>query len=162
MVTKLLDLTSRTLLLIAASAFVINVCVLLYGVIARYILGHSPIWMDELSRYLIIGTVMLAAGPAWLLNKHMKVSFIDSILSDRALTILKLYRWLITVGLCGYIAWISWNYAFSVSRFMTMGLGISKTIPLLSLPVGFACLFLFSLLKGPDLTRAPTSETSET
>lgn len=144
---------SQGLLFLASTAFVINVSVLLYGVVARYVVGHSPIWMDELSRYLIIGTVMLTLGPAWLLNKHMRVAFIETLLPARLVTTLKIYTWLVTLLLSGYITWISWQYAFSVSRFMTMGLGISKTIPLISLPIGFASLFLFSLLQGPDLKR---------
>ncbi|MBR9865629.1 MAG: TRAP transporter small permease [Oceanospirillales bacterium] len=133
--------------------FVINVCVLLYGVVARYIVGHSPIWMDELSRYLIIGTVLLVLAPAWLENKHMRVEFIENFLPDQLVLVIRIYTWLLMTLLSGYIAWISWEYAFSISRFITMGLSISKTIPFLALPIGFACLCLVSLLKGFELTR---------
>ena len=161
MLTKFIEKLSQGLLLIATTAFVINVCVLLYGIIARYLIGHSPIWMDELSRYLIIGTVLLVLAPAWLQKAHMRVGFIENILPAKLLLTLHIYTWLLTLGLSGYIAWISWHYAFSVSRFMTMGLGISKTIPLMSLPVGFACLFLFALLKGPDLKRDHADDVTE-
>lgn len=139
------------LLLTASALFVVNVSVLLYGVIARYLVGHSPIWMDELARYLIIGTVLLVLAPAWLQKRHMRVDFLESVLPHRLQMLLRLYSWLLVVGLSGYVAWISWHYAFSVHRFMTIGLGISKTIPLLSIPVGFGCLFLAALLHGPDL-----------
>ncbi|WP_207802678.1 TRAP transporter small permease [Motiliproteus coralliicola] len=138
-------------MLIASALFVLNVCVLLYGVVARYLVGHSPIWMDELSRYLIIGTVLLVLAPAWLQQRHMRVDFLESMLPRRLKMALRLYSWLLVLGLSGYIAWISWHYAFSVQRFMTMGLGISKTIPLLSIPIGFGCLFVAALIHGPDL-----------
>ncbi len=151
--TKIITKLSQGLLLIATSMFVVNVCVLLYGIVARYLIGHSPIWMDELSRYLIIGSVLLAVGPAWLKKQHMRVDFIEHILPSKQRVMLTVYTWLLTVSLSGYTAWCSWHYAFSVSRFTTMGLGISKTIPLLALPVGFACLFLIVLLKGPELKR---------
>jgi len=148
---KPLHRLGQGLMLIASALFVINVGVLLYGVIARYLVGHSPIWMDELSRYLIIGTVLLVLAPAWLQKRHMRVDFLEQILPPRLQQALRLYSWLLVVGLSGYVAWISWHYAFSVHRFMTMGLGISKTIPLLSIPIGFGCLFLAALLQGPEL-----------
>jgi TRAP-type C4-dicarboxylate transport system permease small subunit len=156
---KLINKLCQGLLLIASSLFVINVCVLLYGVVARYMIGHSPIWMDELSRYLIIGTVLLVLAPAWLQNKHMRVEFIENFLPHQLVILIRVYTWLLMTFLSGYVAWISWQYAFSVSRFMTMGLDISKTVPLLALPVGFACLSLVALLKGPQLNRYSTNST---
>lgn len=153
MLKRTISKISQGLLLIATSMFVVNVCVLLYGIVARYVIGHSPIWMDELSRYLIIATVLLAVAPAWLKNQHMRVDFIEHILPLQLLNLLKIYSWLLTISLSGYIAWTSWHYAFSVSRFMTIGLGISKTIPLLSIPIGFACLLLVVVLTGPELNR---------
>lgn len=153
MLVKIINKLCQGLLLVASLIFVINVCVLLYGVVARYMIGHSPIWMDELARYLIIGTVLLVLAPAWLQNKHMRVEFIENFLPHQLVLVIRVYTWLLMTFLSGYVAWISWQYAFSVSSFMTMGLGISKTVPLLALPVGFACLCLVSLLKGPELNR---------
>jgi TRAP-type C4-dicarboxylate transport system permease small subunit len=109
--------------------------------------------MDELSRYLIIGTVLLVLAPAWLENKHMRVEFIENFLPYRLVLAIRIYTWLLMTLLSGYIAWISWEYAFSISRFITMGLSVSKTIPFLALPIGFACLCLVSLLKGVELKR---------
>jgi len=144
------------LLAIATLSFVVNVSVLIYGIFARYFIGHSPIWMDEFSRYLVIGMVMLVIAPAWLYNKHMRVDFIDALLPAPLLKLLRIYIWLLTLILSGCIAWYSFQYAFSVSRFTTIGLGISKTIPLMSLPVGFFCLFTVALLTGPQLNNTVT------
>ena len=44
---------------------------------------------------------------------------------------------------------VSYRYALSVSMFTTSGLGISRTVPLLSLPVGFLLLAWHALLYGP-------------
>lgn len=157
MLKKSINLLSKFLLYIASLAFLVNVCVLLYGVIARYIIGHSPIWMDEMSRYLIIATVLLILAPAWLYNKHMRVDFIELILPYPLLILLRLYTWLLVLFLSAYIAFSSWNYALSVSMFSTMGLGISKTIPLLTLPIGFSSLFITVLLSGFSLKKTITS-----
>jgi len=149
----LIDLFCKVLLTLATLSFIINVSVLIYGIFSRYFIGHSPIWMDELSRYLVIGMVLLVIGPAWLYNKHMRVDFIDAMLATPVLNLLRIYIWLLTVAVSGYITWYSYQYALSISRFTTIGLGISKTIPVMALPVGFACLFFVALLSGPNLKR---------
>lgn len=148
MLKKSIYLLSKSLMFIASIAFIVNISVLLYGIVARYVIGNSPIWMDELSRYLIIGTVLLTLAPAWLYNKHMRVDFIESILPLPLIKILRLYAWFLMLFLSGYMAFISLNYSLSVSMFTTMGLGVSKTIPLLTMPIGFACLFITVLLNG--------------
>lgn len=158
---KIINKLSQGLLLLATSAFIINIIVLLYGVVARYLIGHSPIWMDELSRYLIIVSVLLIAGPAWLQKKHMSVDFIEQMLPSKLIIVLRMYSWLLIVCLSGYMAWTSWHYAFSVSIFMTMGLGISKTIPFLSLPIGFGCLFIIVVLRGPQLKNNDDKSSKE-
>lgn len=157
---KLIKQFCEVLLAIATLSFIINVGVLIYGIFARYIIGHSPIWMDELSRYLVIAMVMLVIAPAWLYNKHMRVDFIDTLLPAPMLNILRIYIWLLTLFLSGFIAWYSFQYALSISRFTTIGLSISKTIPSMSLPIGFICLFTVTLLSGPSLKRKITDTES--
>jgi len=153
---KLIKQFCEVLLAIATLSFVINISVLIYGIFARYFIGHSPIWMDELSRYLVIGMVMLVIAPAWFYNKHMRVDFIDALLPAPMLNILRMYIWFLTIFLSGIIAWYSFQYALSISRFTTIGLGISKTIPTMSLPIGFFCLFAVALLSGPQLKHKVT------
>jgi TRAP-type C4-dicarboxylate transport system permease small subunit len=116
--------------------------------------------MDELSRYLVIAMVMLVIAPAWLSNKHMRVDFIDALLPAPMLNILRMYIWFLTLCLSGSIAWYSFEYALSISRFTTIGLGISKTIPTMTLPIGFFCLFAVALLSGPRLKRNVTDTDS--
>lgn len=130
-------------------ALLVNLAVLIYGVVARYLFGNSPFWMDELSRFLIIGTVMLGAGAVWVEGLHMRVAVIEHVLSNPVARLLNAYQWLLTVGLSGYAAWVSWEYAWSVSRFITQGLGVSRTVPLLALPLGFGLLCVHALLYGP-------------
>ncbi len=136
-------LTISTLLLCG------NVVVLLYGVFTRYLVNHSPFWMDELSRYLIIGSVMLVAGVVYLKDDHMRVTVLQGMLKGKLSKALQLYHWFIITGLSSYVCYSSAMYALSVSKFTTMGLGISKSVPLMAIPVGFGLLALVSLLMGP-------------
>jgi len=134
---------------VAALLLAGNLGVILYGVFMRYLLGGSPIWMDELSRFLIISTVMLAAGAVWVEGIHMRVALVERLLPRGAGRVLAMYQWLLTIALSFAAAWYCWRYAQSVAMFRTMGLGISRSIPVMVLPIGFALLGWQALLYGP-------------
>lgn len=148
MFQKLFIGLSQWLMRLACVFFSLNVLTLLYGVIARYVIGHSPFWMDELARYLIIATVMFAMSYVWLSGEHMRVNVIERVLSPGLKSLLQFYQWLVICGVSGYVAWISFSYALSITRFSTMGLGISKSIPMMALPIGFVSLALLVTVLG--------------
>ncbi|WP_432455717.1 MULTISPECIES: TRAP transporter small permease [unclassified Agarivorans] len=145
----ILERFANLMLAIAVIAFSLNLLTLFYGVCARYLLNSAPIWTDEFSRFVIIATVMLAAGAVYLRDEHMRVSIIERYLPVKLNRVLHWYRWLLILTIAGFFSYTSAHYAISLSRFHTMGLGISKTIPSLSLPIGFAVLFVLALLRGP-------------
>ena len=134
----------RTMLFFSTSILALNVLLILYSVFTRYVLNYSPIWSDELSRYAIIASVILAMSCA-----HMKVSFIEQMVSPTWRRIIQMYQWLVILGVSCFFVYVSTRYSLSLSKFSSMGLGISKTIPLLSVPIGFAALFVMALIKGP-------------
>ena len=150
---------SRPLSLIAAaSLLLINLSAILFGVFMRYFAGGAPIWTDELSRFLIIGTVMLAAGAVWVEGGHMRVALIERLLPPFLSRLLNIYQWLLTLCLALGGAWFSYRYANSVSMFTTSGLGISRTVPLMALPIGFALLAWHVLWYGPAPLPVATEE----
>lgn len=146
---RLLAISRPATLYLAALLLGFNVITITYGVFMRYLAGGAPIWTDELSRFLIIATVMLAAGAVWVEGGHMRISLLERQLPASLAKLLHLYQWLLTLLLAAGGAWVSYRYANSVSMFTTSGLGISQTIPLLSLPLGFALLTLHIVLYGP-------------
>ncbi|MBR9884541.1 TRAP transporter small permease [Marinobacterium lacunae] len=137
------------LLNISTALLLGNVIILLYGVIARYLINHSPIWMDELSRYLIISSVMLVAAVVYIKDDHMRVTILQKALKGNISKLIQIYHWLIITSLSAFICYVSATYAISVSKFTTTGLGISKTVPLMAIPIGFGLITLVSLLMGP-------------
>lgn len=134
---------------VAALLLLGNLAVILYGVFMRYLAGGAPVWIDELSRFLIISTVMLAAGAVWVEGIHMRVALIERLLPAPAGRLLAFYQWVLTVALAFAAAWVCWRYAQSVAMFRTMGLGISRSIPVMAMPLGFALLGWQALLYGP-------------
>lgn len=147
-------------LTVASSLLLLDLAVILFGVFMRYLAGGAPIWTDELARFLIIGSVLLAAGAVWVEGGHMRVALIERLLPARLCRLLNLYQWLLTLGLAIAAAIVSYRYALSVSMFTSQGLGISRTWPMLALPIGFALLAFQALCHGPaplkTLTEEPT------
>src|SRR5690554_7665148 len=81
---RVLAISRPLSLTITASLLLINVGVILIGVFMRYFAGGAPIWTDELARFLIIGTVMLAAGAVWVEGGHMRVALIERLLDRKS------------------------------------------------------------------------------
>ena len=136
------------LLNLATLLLLLDLVLLIYGVFARYLLGSSPIWMDELARYLIIGAVMLALGAVWMEGGHMRVNLLEQRLAaapgagPQALPVAA------GAGLLRLRRLVSTRYALNAGRFRSLGLGVSRTWPLLSLPLGFGLLTLMLLLQA--------------
>ncbi|ALM51037.1 TRAP transporter small permease [Halomonas huangheensis] len=143
---------------LAGALLAIDLTAMLYGVFMRYIAGGAPIWTDELARFLIIGCVMLAMGTVWVEGRHMRVALIERLLPQSLLTLLLWYQWLLTLVLAVGGAWFSYHYAQSVAMFTSQGLGISRSIPVMSVPIGFSLLALMVICHGPR--ALPTLEES--
>jgi len=139
----------RLLLFTSASILALNVLLILYSVFTRDILNHSPIWSDELSRYGIIASVMLAMSCAYVDSRHMRVSFVEQHVGHTARQLIRMYQWLVVLGVSLFFIYVSARYSISLNKFASMSLGVSKTIPLLSVPIGFGALFLMVLMQGP-------------
>lgn len=154
----------RLSLWIASAMLAIDLLAILYGVFTRYVAGGAPIWTDELARYLIIGAVMLAMGTVWIESGHMRVALIERLLPRALGQLLSWYQWLLTLTLALAGAWISYRYAQSVSMFTSQGLGISRTLPVMAMPIGFAMLALLAICHGPrplpTLNEEPNPETA--
>ncbi|SHE78261.1 TRAP-type C4-dicarboxylate transport system, small permease component [Modicisalibacter ilicicola DSM 19980] len=146
---RVLAVSRRVSLTIASLLLLINLGIILYAVFLRYLAGGAPIWTDELARFLIIAGVMLAAGAVWVEGGHMRVALIERLLPTSLCRLLNLYQWLLTLGLAIGGALFSYRYAQSVAMFTSSGLGISRTIPMMSMPIGFALLAWHALWYGP-------------
>lgn len=131
---------------------------ILYGVGARYFLGSSPIWFDELARYVIIAAAMIGVGAVWVEGAHMRVSILENRVPDGLRKAIILYQWLLTLALSGAMTWFSYQYVGKVGFFQTPGLQVSRSIPVMLMPIGFGLLFIMVLLNGPKALPQATVE----
>ena len=89
----------------------------------------------------------------------MRVALIERLIPRLASRLLSWYQWLLTLVLAIGGAWFSFQYAQSVAIFQSQGLGISRAVPVMSVPIGFALLALMALCHGPH--PLPTLDTEE-
>ena len=150
MMKSFADRLSTLSLQVGAALLLINITVVMYGVVTRYVIGGAPIWTDELSRYTIIATSMLAAAGVWHTGGHMRVALAERFLPTVPARLVIWYQWVLSLFLAISGVYITARYAMSVSMFTSQGLGISRSVPIMSMPIGFALLALTVLLRGPQ------------
>jgi TRAP-type C4-dicarboxylate transport system permease small subunit len=141
----------------AGALFLVNVADICMSVFARYLFSFSPVWTEELARYTVIWMVMLAANAALRRGEHMAIDILLKYFPFKFNVFLVWVRRAIFIGSIGFMTWMGYKYAIKVSPFTTMGLGITKTIPMLAIPVGMTLLFIQYLLLQfiPDKREQP-------
>lgn len=139
----------------AALLFCVNVGDIIMGVFARYFFSSSPVWTEELARYSLIWMVMMAANPALKRSEHMKIDMLVKRFPDLGQIMCRWTGHFVFLGITLFMTCYGYQYALKMSRFTTMGLGISKTVPLMAVPVGMALLFIQYLL----MQFSPAKET---
>jgi TRAP-type C4-dicarboxylate transport system permease small subunit len=120
---------------------------LFFSVVGRYVFDYSLIWTEEASRYLLIYMVLIAASFLANTNEHMRLDVIDRVKNKKIAFLVFIYTKLITLLVASVFAYFSYKYAMSITIFQTIGLGVSKTIPMLSLPIGFFLLSIYTLIQ---------------
>ena len=78
-IERMVRALARLGLALAALALIASLATISYSVIRRYVFGAPVAWTDELVAYLLVASVMLAAGDALLGGEHISVD----ILTDR-------------------------------------------------------------------------------
>jgi len=140
------DLLEKWSLTIGGILFIVAVVNVVFSVFTRYFLNTSYIWTEELSRFTIVFFVMIVANATLKSGGHMKVEIGYKYFSDFWNKVFKWIRRIISVLVYvlmtykGFVAaWGAWNKS-------TIGLGIPRAIPLLSVPIGMLLLLIQYLL----------------
>ncbi|ARP88206.1 TRAP transporter large permease [Bordetella genomosp. 9] len=131
----------------AALLVVAEICVLLAGVIARYVF-HSPlVWGDELASILFLWLSMLGAVVALRRGEHMRMTALLSRASPATRALLDAVA--VAASLC-FMALVlphAWEYAAEEAIVTTPALEISNAWRASALPTGFVLMAGFALLR---------------
>ncbi len=133
--------------LIILLLFVLTVVVLMQ-VFFRYVMFASLPWSEEVSRYLQIWLVMIAAAYGFSYGEHIEVKFFKEKLQEKPLlykVITSLIYILLLLVLYIFVTY-SFDFASRVEFQRTPALRISMLWPTLALPVG-GFLMILQVLK---------------
>src|ERR1700680_4338855 len=104
---RILANVNNFIVIVSSVALVIAALVLTYGVITRYFLHFSTDWQDEMSVFLIVGSIFMSSAAVQARRGHVAIEAISSLLSD------KVNRWrlflvdIVTFVFCAFFAWKS-------------------------------------------------------
>ncbi|MBB4285371.1 TRAP transporter small permease [Roseospira goensis] len=138
----------------------VNIGVVLFGIVARYGFGSSPIWTDELARYALIWAVLLAGAAALRRGEHMQIDILVSRLPGLLGRAVDLLRRLAIFAVLLFMTVMGTVYAEKIWGMSTLALNVPRTIPTAAIPVGMGLMlvqFLLIQIGGPA-ARPPERE----
>jgi TRAP-type transport system small permease protein len=128
------------ILILAAMALMVFANVAL-----RFLTDASILWVEEVSRYLMIWLTFLGAGLVLRYGGHIGIDNLQDSLPRYAAAI-RAFIFLFLLGFFGFMVWIGIRYAMLTWNQTTPVMEIPVGIVYLAMPVGFAMLILHLLL----------------
>ncbi|HJO75677.1 MAG TPA: TRAP transporter small permease [Rhodospirillales bacterium] len=144
---------NRVFLAISAFALVFALAIVALQVFARYVLGDSLIWAEEVARYALIWSALTGAAVAYRHGSHIGVTLLTDMLPLAPATAVFRIAHLVCLAFAGVMTWEGW---FLTLRVFARG-EISGGLPLqlgwiyLAVPVGGAFIMIAAfegLLRG--------------
>src|ERR1700688_188361 len=105
--SRILATVNSLIVMVSSIALVIAACVLTYGVVTRYFLHFSTDWQDEMSVFLIVGSIFMSSAAVQARRGHVAIEAVSALLSDNV------NRWrlfavdIATFAFCAFFAWKS-------------------------------------------------------
>ena len=132
----------RASLVVAGAFLVLNVALILLAVVTRYVLRSSLMWTEELARYCLIYAVMIGAGAALRKGDHMAIEFVERRLPAPVATAVTWVKRTLSLSVFALMTYRGWLLASKAWGTRTLGLGIPRAVPLLSVPIGMSLLLV--------------------
>lgn len=119
---------------IVAALLATLAALVVYQVVARYLLGRPPSWTEELARYLQVWLVLLASPICLRKGMHLAVDYVTPRLSSESKRVVRSLNHLL-VGLFGLLLTVFGLRMLSIAALqVSPALGISMVWPYLAVP----------------------------
>jgi tripartite ATP-independent transporter DctM subunit len=143
-----LDATLGRLVEVSAALLVVaDICVLFWGVVARFMLHRPLVWSDELASLLFLWLAMMGAVVALRRGEHMRMTALVSKANPRQRVLLEAVATSACLAFLSLVAWPAWEYAADERAITTSALEISNVWRAAALPVGIALMAVFATLR---------------
>lgn len=127
-------------------AFAILIMAVLTQVVGRLI-GSSPVWTEELTRFALLFAVAFGAGLAFRTGDLVNVDVVCESLPGRLPWLLRLFAAVVTAGLALYLLPYAWKYV-SIGKMQTSpALGLRMDFMHFTVWLMLALLALFGALR---------------
>jgi TRAP-type C4-dicarboxylate transport system permease small subunit len=107
LLNRILAAINKVIVIVSSVALVIAALVLTYGVVTRYFLHFSTDWQDELSVFLIVGSIFMSAAAVQARRGHVAIEAVSSLLSDNVNRWRLFFVDIATFIFCAFFAWKS-------------------------------------------------------
>ena len=128
------------ILILAAMALMVFANVLL-----RFLTDHSILWVEEVSRYLMIWLTFLGAGLVLRYGGHIGIDTLQDA-APRAAPVIRAVIFVLLLGFFGFMVWVGTRYAMRTWTQTTPVMEIPVGFVYLAMPIGFALLIIHLLL----------------
>lgn len=114
---KLGDRLVRGLLFILGCALIGLMCLGIWNIFSRYVLGKAVLWADEITIFgVIVLTWIGAIVNAWR-GSEIRMGIIVEMLPSRLQLAIDIFQQAVIAGLCLWVAWLSWGYVCRLFQF---------------------------------------------
>jgi TRAP-type C4-dicarboxylate transport system permease small subunit len=121
---RILASLNSVIVIVSSVALVIAALILTYGVVTRYFLHFSTDWQDEMSVFLIVGSIFMSSAAVQARRGHVAIEAVSALLSDNV------NRWrLFCVDIATFVfcVFFSWKSARLLEEAIIEGYRTSST-----------------------------------
>jgi TRAP-type transport system small permease protein len=116
------------------------------NVVSRYVFSYSIIWVEELTRYMMVWVGFLGSGLVLRYGAHIGVDVFQDLLPKLAAQVLRAAIVVILAGTFLSMTWLGFRYAAFAWDQQTPVLNWSSGLIYLSIPIGSALMLAHLLL----------------
>jgi TRAP-type C4-dicarboxylate transport system permease small subunit len=124
------------------------------NVVSRYILNYSIIWVEELTRYMMVWVGFLGAGLVLRLGAHIALEAFQDLLPSRAARALRAGIVVLLGATFASMTWLGTRYAAFAWEQETPVLNWSTGAVYLAIPIGSALLLAHLVFIAKGYVRA--------
>jgi tripartite ATP-independent transporter DctM subunit len=131
----------------AALLVAAEICVLLAGVVGRYVFHYPIVWSDELASMMFLWLAMLGSAIAFQRGEHMRMTAVVAMVGPRARAFLDVLATAAALAFLVLILPHAVEYAVEEVVILTPALEIPNAWRVAALAVGFAAMAIFAVLR---------------
>ena len=127
-------------------ALMATMAVLVFAnVVSRYVFNYSIIWVEELTRYMMVWVGFIGSGLVLRYGAHIAVDAFQDLLPERAAQVLRAVIVLVLATAFGAMTWLGFQYVNFAWDQETPVLNWNFGIVYLAIPIGSALMLVHLL-----------------